>query len=269
MSHPGAQRSPRTHAQETGWLNERASLGLGSRSPTILRCPARVSRRGLLVSGLATAGYIFREQDDDRLRGFQIVPNADVLELARYHVSARFEPDPAASRRSEYLAGRECAALALARAGAPSGPAGPGRAPGERGEALTERPCLGQNPACSAYALNNRADLDAALAHVKGRYKVVGKIKNYVDAPMESGYRDMTINLEAPNGHIVEMKLTFERMLEASWAGGGHKLYEARRSITGRAGAAHRALTPAERAEVDRLLAAERDLYEAAFKNQK
>ena len=55
-----------------------------------------------------------------RLRGFRIVPNADVLRFARHHVSARFEPDPAAPGQSEHLAGRECAAMALARAGAPS-----------------------------------------------------------------------------------------------------------------------------------------------------
>lgn len=58
------------------------------------------------------------------LRGFRIVPNADVLQRARHHVSARFEPDPAAPRRSEHLAGRQCAALALARAGAASGEVG-------------------------------------------------------------------------------------------------------------------------------------------------
>jgi enterobactin synthetase component D len=56
--------------------------------------------------------------------GFRIVPNADVLRLARHHVSARFEPDPAAPGRSERLAGRQCAAMALTRAGAPSGEVG-------------------------------------------------------------------------------------------------------------------------------------------------
>jgi enterobactin synthetase component D len=56
--------------------------------------------------------------------GFRVVPNAGVLQVARHHVSARFEPDPADARRSAYLAGRQCAALALARAGAPSGEVG-------------------------------------------------------------------------------------------------------------------------------------------------
>lgn len=55
-----------------------------------------------------------------RLPGFRIVPNADILRLARHHVSVRFDPAPAAPGRSEHLAGRECAAMALARAGAPS-----------------------------------------------------------------------------------------------------------------------------------------------------
>ena len=59
-----------------------------------------------------------------RLRGFRVVPNADVLRFARHHVSARFEPDPDVPGRSEHLAGRECAAIALARAGAPSGEVG-------------------------------------------------------------------------------------------------------------------------------------------------
>jgi 4'-phosphopantetheinyl transferase EntD len=58
------------------------------------------------------------------LRGFRIVPNADVLRFARQHVSARFEPDPAAPRTGDHLAGRQCAAMALARAGAPSGEVG-------------------------------------------------------------------------------------------------------------------------------------------------
>jgi 4'-phosphopantetheinyl transferase EntD len=58
------------------------------------------------------------------LRGFRIVPNADVLRFAQHHVSARFEPDPAAAHRNEHLAGRQCAAMALARAGAPSGEVG-------------------------------------------------------------------------------------------------------------------------------------------------
>jgi enterobactin synthetase component D len=56
--------------------------------------------------------------------GFRIVPNADVLRFARHHVSARFEPDPGAPGRSEHLAGRQCAAMALAGAGAPSGEVG-------------------------------------------------------------------------------------------------------------------------------------------------
>jgi enterobactin synthetase component D len=54
----------------------------------------------------------------DELRGFRVVASPDVLRLTRHHVSAVIAADSPPNRAAEREAGRRCAALALAGAGA-------------------------------------------------------------------------------------------------------------------------------------------------------
>jgi uncharacterized protein YdcH (DUF465 family) len=55
------------------------------------------------------------------------------------------------------------------------------------------------------------------------------KIKDRIKEPLESGYRDILMNLKMSNGHIVEFRLHLKAIGEADAI--GHSLYEQARSI--------------------------------------
>jgi (p)ppGpp synthase/HD superfamily hydrolase len=71
-------------------------------------------------------------------------------------------------------------------------------------------------------------DLYAALEKFSGEYKIL-KIKDRIQKPL-NGYRDILMNIEMKNGHIVEFRLHLKEMDDVA-GGAGHKLYEQQRSL--------------------------------------
>ena len=89
------------------------------------------------------------------------------------------------------------------------------------------------------------------------------RIKNRFQNPA-NGYRDILLNLEMPNGHVVEMQLHLRSILEVK-NGIGHELYEKVRSIKALAQTENRPLT---RLEIEQIRESELEmerLYERAF----
>ena len=88
--------------------------------------------------------------------------------------------------------------------------------------------------------------------------------KNRFAEPTLAGYRDILLNVSLSNGHIAELQLHLQQIMDVK-NGVGHKLYEEVRSIERAAKEAARALTPEEAAKVDQLLEESRIHYDAAF----
>jgi len=72
-------------------------------------------------------------------------------------------------------------------------------------------------------------DLYFALEKFSKEYKIL-KIKDRIQAPLDSGYRDILMNIEMRNGHIVEFRLHL-KVIDEIAANGGHKLYQQRRTL--------------------------------------
>ena len=72
-------------------------------------------------------------------------------------------------------------------------------------------------------------DLYLALDNTFGNYQIL-KIKDRIKNPLPSGYRDILMNLQMSNGHIVEFRLHLKEIDEIA-DGIGHELYEQVRSI--------------------------------------
>ncbi|PXW07789.1 RelA/SpoT family protein [Chryseobacterium sp. CBTAP 102] len=104
-------------------------------------------------------------------------------------------------------------------------------------------------------------DLYAALEKFSGEYKIL-KIKDRIQKPL-NGYRDILMNIEMKNGHIVEFRLHLKEMDDVA-GGAGHKLYEEYRTLE--AVSKTRSLTDDEVARMIFLDKKQFDLYEAAWK---
>jgi hypothetical protein len=83
--------------------------------------------------------------------------------------------------------------------------------------------------------------------------------------PTPGGYRDVLLNVRYPNGHVGEIQIHSKALLTAKESGGGHKLYEAQRSIDARAKNEGREKTHEEMKEIDRLNAEAHKIYDAAW----
>ena len=107
-------------------------------------------------------------------------------------------------------------------------------------------------------------DLYAGLERLKAKFEI-SRIKDRFRVPTPEGYRDIMLNVKMPNGHIVEMQLHLEQILAVK-NGIGHTLYEEIRTIRAVAAAEGRALTAAELARIEDIVAKSRAAYEAAMK---
>lgn len=85
--------------------------------------------------------------------------------------------------------------------------------------------------------------------------------------PAPSGYRDMSLYVRMPNGHIVSLRIQLAEMQRA--AAEEHTLYERRRSIEADAKIQHRELTPAESEELDALMQQAHRIYEDAWEKSR
>lgn len=107
---------------------------------------------------------------------------------------------------------------------------------------------------------NSLKDLYSALEKFSSEYKIL-KIKDRIQKPLTSGYRDILMNIEMKNGHIVEFRLHLKDIDKA--AESGHKLYQERRSLE--AISTHRELTVPEQIRVEKLISQEENIYEKAW----
>lgn len=85
--------------------------------------------------------------------------------------------------------------------------------------------------------------------------------------PAASGYRDMSLYVRMPNGHIVSLRIQLAEMQRA--AAEEHTLYERRRSIEADAKIQHRELTEDERKELEALMQQAHRIYEDAWEKSR
>lgn len=103
--------------------------------------------------------------------------------------------------------------------------------------------------------------LDSLLS--SGDWKLARKPKDRVRKPTTAGYRDILVNLEAPNGHNVELQVNHSAMIKAK--GQAHDLYEEQAALERKVKSEKRRYTPEERARVNELLRKQNDIYGAAW----
>lgn len=101
-----------------------------------------------------------------------------------------------------------------------------------------------------------------AIRNTKG-VKIVRFNDRFVK-PTGEGYRDMILNLEMGNGHIVELQLHVRGMPELKEK--IHRLYERQRSLVARAKKGKRDLTLKESKEIKELVSTQQELYTEVFR---
>ena len=90
----------------------------------------------------------------------------------------------------------------------------------------------------------------------------VVRMKDRFTDVIASGYRDINMNVRMPSGHIGEVQLHMEAMLDAKKNMGGHDIYEEIRTIFANAWKVNAPLTEAEFNRVEELTKQSRDLYD-------
>ncbi len=98
--------------------------------------------------------------------------------------------------------------------------------------------------------VNSPDDISSAVESVRSRFQVVG-VKDRYSKPMDTGYRDVLINVRTPEGVDAEIQVNVPGMLAAKDS--GHKLYEMSRDLPE---------GNARRAELEAL---QREIYAGAF----
>ena len=104
-------------------------------------------------------------------------------------------------------------------------------------------------------------DLYSALEKFNKKYKIL-KIKDRIQNPF-NGYRDILMNVQMENGHIVEFRLHLKEMDEVAEEI-GHQLYEAQRSLE--AISKTRNLTKEEKIKIFDLKKEQLELYQKTWK---
>jgi hypothetical protein len=116
----------------------------------------------------------------------------------------------------------------------------------------------------SSIICENPQQVYQALGQLESQFKTV-RIKDRFKNPM-NGYRDILVNLEMSNGHIVEVQLHLRSVMEVK-NGAGHKLYEESRKIDAQAKIENRPLTSQERAKRQQLKQQQKLIYDRAYEN--
>ena len=98
-------------------------------------------------------------------------------------------------------------------------------------------------------------DLYKALKNFDYEFEIL-KIKDRIQKPIISGYRDILMNIKMKNGHIVEFRLHLKEMDEAAVK--GHKIYQQRRSLE--AISTQRKLTIEEKKLIENLINEEKKI---------
>jgi hypothetical protein len=114
----------------------------------------------------------------------------------------------------------------------------------------------------SSIVVESMSQLRRALAAVRETYPVV-RVKDRFKTPVNE-YRDMLLNVRAPNGHVMEIQLHLKTVIEAKKQ--GHHLYEDARTIEAKVkGPPPRDFTAEERHRVAQLELSMRQLYREAY----
>jgi hypothetical protein len=114
----------------------------------------------------------------------------------------------------------------------------------------------------SSVVFKTMKEVRAALAEVQSTQRTI-RIKNRFDQ-VSTGYRDILINLQMPNGHIVEMQIHLEAIITVK-QGLGHQLYVQEDSIRDNAKKQGRKLTAAENRQINDIERRMNKLYDDAF----
>lgn len=117
----------------------------------------------------------------------------------------------------------------------------------------------------ASVAVDSMDQLDDVVAKLKASgLKLAKQPKDRFADPTESGYRDIIMNVEYPNGHIGELQLHLKPILKAK--GAGHKFYEEVRTIEAKAKKEGRTtMTEEETKIVDEANRKAKALYDAAW----
>ena len=107
-------------------------------------------------------------------------------------------------------------------------------------------------------------DFYDALNFTVNGYEVV-RLNERIVYPLETGFRDVLLNLKMPNGHIVELQISLKEMIEAS-DGDGHLYYEKYRSLQGNINTSQGGVpTIQQTKELNILMKDMQSLYNGAF----
>jgi hypothetical protein len=114
----------------------------------------------------------------------------------------------------------------------------------------------------SSIVCDKMSQLRTASEMIQQEFKVI-RIKDRFANPQD-GYRDILMNVEMPNGHIVEVQLHLKGIIEVK-NGAGHELYNEVRTIKARIKMENR---PATASELEQIADAEQKMraaYDAAY----
>jgi hypothetical protein len=113
-------------------------------------------------------------------------------------------------------------------------------------------------------AVTSMADIPGVLEKLEAQgWSMARQPKDRYKKPTEGGYRDIMLNLVAPNGHNVEMQINHATMLDAK--GEAHKLYKEESELLRTAALEDRKLTPDEKQRVDYLKSEQTRIYGDAW----
>jgi hypothetical protein len=100
--------------------------------------------------------------------------------------------------------------------------------------------------------VDREADIPAAIAAVQGEFEVIpGRLKDRFKKPMDTGYRDVLMNVRLENGTIAELQIHIPEIYATKEL--GHLVYEGERQL------------PEGSAERKRLIAFQQRYYGAAY----
>lgn len=111
---------------------------------------------------------------------------------------------------------------------------------------------------------DNLDDFYDALNHVIGNYQIA-RLNERVVTPLETGFRDVLMNLRMSNGHVVELQISLKEMIEESDRI-GHLWYEEYRSLKGIVDSQQGGIpTSSQASELESLMTQMQDLYNNAY----
>lgn len=100
--------------------------------------------------------------------------------------------------------------------------------------------------------VNNESQIQPTLELIKKKFPQVIRVKDRFTKPQDTGYRDILMNVQLPNGLAVEIQLNIPEMIKAKTS--GHVLYAMSRNLTD---------GDPQKAQLDAL---SRDLYSEAYR---